>query len=35
MKPIPVAGFTSKYGNPIQKMVSIGNKIAIFTEEGS
>ena len=35
MKPVPVTGFTSKYGNPIQKMVSIGNKIAIFTEEGS
>jgi len=35
MKQIPVTGFSTKHNNPIQKMVSIGNKIAMFTEESN
>lgn len=32
MKPIPHADFVTKHNSPIQKMVSVGNKIALFTE---
>jgi hypothetical protein len=32
MKPVTVNGFSTKHNNPIQKMVSLGTKIAMFTE---
>ena len=32
MKQIPNHGFTIKHNNPIEKMINIGNKIAIFSE---
>jgi ADP-ribosylglycohydrolase len=35
MKAVPVNGFSAKHNNPIQKMVSLGNKIAMFTEESN
>ena len=31
MKSIPINGFTIKHNAPIEKMISLGNKIAIFS----
>lgn len=35
MKPVTINGFSTKHNNPIQKMVSLGTKIAMFTEESN
>lgn len=32
MKHIPTNGFSTKHASPIEKMVYLGNKIALFTE---
>jgi hypothetical protein len=31
MKPLHTTGFVSKHGTAIQKIVNVGNKLAIFT----
>jgi hypothetical protein len=35
MKHLNTTGFTVKHATPIEKMVSLGNKIALFTEESN
>jgi hypothetical protein len=35
MKHLNTTGFAVKHATPIEKMVSLGNKIALFTEESN
>jgi hypothetical protein len=35
MKPVTSIGFSVKHNSPIQKMVSLGTKMAMFTEESN
>lgn len=35
MKHLPNTGFTLKHATPIEKMVNLGTKLALFTEESN